>query len=114
MNPWISSGFHFLLCSALVLGVLFSETRTQQLAILGTLVIVFFGIRYNRGCFVTALETAEGKPSLTELGKALYLRDWNSVANPIFEEILVANLLFLQILRILACSILPIKELFQA
>jgi hypothetical protein len=114
MNPWISTGFHFLLCSALVLGVLFSETRTQQLAILGTLVIVFFGVRFNRGCFVTALETSEDKPSLTELGKALYLRDWNSVTNPVFEEILVANLLFLQILRILACSILPIKELFQA
>lgn len=114
MNPWISTGFHFLLCSALVLGVLFSETRTQQLAILATLVIVFFGIRFNRGCFVTAWEGAEGKPSLTELGKALYLRNWDSVPNPVFEEILVANLLFLQILRILANSVLPIKELFQA
>lgn len=114
MNPWILTGLHFLLCGAVVLGVLFSVSRTQQVAILAILVILLFGIRQANGCCVTPFEQTEGKPSLTEMGKALYLRDWTSVASPVFEEILVANLLFLQIIRILSSSVLPVYDLFQA
>jgi hypothetical protein len=108
---WVATAVHGLLTLALVVGVLFSNTRTQHIALLITLVCILFGIRYNKGCFLTWVEEVEEKPTLSELGKAFYLRDCD-VDTAVFEEILVANLTFLLLLRIAAYSVLPLNNLF--
>jgi len=103
---------HAVLTAALIAGVLFSSTRIQHIAILSTLLILLFGIRINRGCCATSFE---GTPTLTQLGKALYLQhDDPSLSDKTFEEILVSNLAFLQILRVAVLSILPVKEFFES
>ena len=98
---------HAVLTAALIAGVLFSSTRIQHMAILSTLLILLFGIRMNQGCCAT---TFEGQPTLTQLGKALYLQHDNpSLSDKTFEEILVSNLTFLQLLRVAALSFFPVK-----
>jgi hypothetical protein len=102
---------HAALTAALVAGVLFSSTRIQHVAILSTLLILLFGIRINRGCCATSFEEP---PTLSQMGKALYLQHGDpSLSDETFEEILVSNLTFLQLLRIAALSTLPIKDLFE-
>ena len=99
---------HAALTAVLVAGVLFSSTRIQHMAILSTLLILLFGIRMNGGCCVTHFE---GRPTLTQLEKAMYLQhDEPSLSDKTFEEILVCNLAWLHIVRVLA---FPVKELFE-
>jgi hypothetical protein len=106
------TALHAALTAVLVAGVLFSSTRIQHVAILSTLLILLFGIRMNRGCCATFFE---GRPTLSQLGKAMYLQeDEPSVSDRTFEEILVSNLTFLQILRVAALSAFPVKEFFES
>jgi hypothetical protein len=106
------TALHAALTAALVAGVLFSSTRIQHIAILSTLLILLFCIRFNRGCWLTFLE---GRPTLSQLGKAMYLQqDEPSLSDRTFEEILVSNLTFLQILRVAALSAFPVKEFFES
>jgi len=109
---WIATVVHAALTLAVVIGVLFSSTRTQHITILITLLVILFGIRLHKGCFLTHWEVGN-KPTLSQVGKAFYIRD--PAAEPsdaVFEEILVANLVFLHLIRIAAHSVLPLKELF--
>jgi len=113
---WAITACHALLALALVVGVLFSNTKTQHIAILITLVVLLFGIRYNDGCCVTPLEGNDKNPTLSAMGKAFYLRDAEdaaSVRDAVFEELVVANLTFLHLLRIAASSILPPNHLLH-
>jgi hypothetical protein len=109
--PWLLTIAHAFLTAALVAGVLFSATRTQHIAILSTLLILLFGIRMNGGCCATFFE---GKPTLSAMGKAFYLREEvPTLTDATFEEILVSNLTFLHIMRIAALSLFPMKEFFE-
>lgn len=99
---------HAALTAVLVAGVLFSSTRIQHIAILSTLLILLFGIRLNGGCCVTHFE---GQPALTQLEKAMYLQhDEPSLTDKTFEEILVCNLAWLHIVRVLG---FPLKDFFE-
>ena len=100
----VLTAFHAFLTLALVLGVLFSDTRIQHIAILSTLLILLFGIRYNKGCCLTSFEQNSDKLTLTEVGQAFYLRD-DVVEDRVFEEILVANLTLLHLIRIAVYSL---------
>lgn len=104
----VLTAFHAFLTLALVLGVLFSDTRIQHIAILSTLLILLFGIRYNKGCCLTSFEQNSDKLTLTEVGQAFYLRD-DVVEDRVFEEILVANLTLLHLIRIAAYSVTLLK-----
>jgi len=109
----VATAVHALLTAALIIGVLFSNTRTQHITILITLVVILFGIRHNKGCFLTPYEIISGKPTLSELGKAFYIQDpHHGVSDATFEEILVSNLTFLLVLRIAVYSIFPINHVF--
>jgi len=112
---WVVTVFHVFLTAALTIGVLFSNTKTQHIAILIALLIILFGIRYNKGCFLTPYEGSPETPTLSDLGKAFYLQDpHHGVSDAAFEEILVANLTFLHIVRIAVSSVLPINDVFQS
>jgi hypothetical protein len=115
---WVVTVFHVLLTAALTVGVLFSNTKTQHIAILIALIIILFGVRYNKGCFLTSCESSPEKPTLSDLEKAFYLQDsHHGVSDAAFEEIIVANLTFLHIVRIAvfsATSVLPINDVFQS
>ena len=112
---WVVTIAHVLLTAALTIGVLFSNTKTQHIAILIALLIILFGVRYNKGCFLTPCEGGPETPTLSELGKAFYLQDpHHGVSDAAFEEILVANLTFLHIVRIAVSSVFPINDVFQS
>jgi len=112
---WAITVVHVLLTAALTVGVLFSNTKTQHIAILIALLIILFGVRYNKGCFLTSCEGGPEKLTLSDLEKAFYLQDsHHGVSDAAFEEILVANLTFLHIVRIAVSSVLPINDVFQS
>ena len=108
---WFITALHAFLTLLVSLGVLFSRTRIQHVSILIVLLVLLFGIRHNKGCFLTPCEHKTDKPTLSQLGQAFYLRD-GTVEDAVFEEILVANLTFLHLLRIASYSVLPLKDIF--
>jgi len=111
---WVVTVVHVLFTAALTVGVLFSNTKTQHIAILIALIIILFGVRYNKGCFLTSCESSPEKPTLSELGKAFYLQDpQHGVSDAALEEILIANLTFLHIVRIAVSSVFSVFSVFS-
>lgn len=102
---------HGLLAYVLVLGVLFSNTPVQMAAIASCLVILLCMIRFFDGCFWTTLEET---PTLSDMGLAFSIGPTHRQEVPVkrYEEIVVANLLLIHLLKILSVSVLPIQALF--
>ena len=111
---WFVTTWHALLCAVMVLGVLYSKTPIAQGAVLATLIILFFGVRIFSACAMDEYERKVGqdKPILTEMGRAMSLKEPSSVANIEFEQIVIANLILVQIIKIYANSIFPFERLF--
>lgn len=112
MLQWIITILHAVLSVSLVVGVLFCKTPFSMVAILGTLVLILCGIRYFGGCFVTDYERFEEKPTLTDMGKALSLKEDAAVPCKYFEEIVVSNLLIIHLIGMFCRLILPLEMLF--
>ena len=109
---WIVTTTHAILALAVIVGVLFSSTYTQHITILITLLVILFGIRFYKGCFMTQWEVGN-KPTLTQIGKALYIHNpADEPSDAVFEEILVSSLVFLHLVRVAASSVLPLKDIF--
>jgi hypothetical protein len=81
-------------------------------AVLGTLVLIFIGIRFFHGCAMDNLEVDGDKPTLADIGKALTVKDYKGLDTYDFEQTLVGNLLIIHIIKIYALSIYPFDSLF--
>ena len=112
MFAWAVTIIHGILSLVLVYGVLFARSHVAMIAILGTLLLILCGIRYFGGCFVTDYERFEEKPTLTDMGKALSLKEDKAVSCKYFEEIVVANLLIIHLIGMFCRLVLPLEMLF--
>jgi hypothetical protein len=114
LTEWFITTWHALLCAVMVVGVLYSKTPIAQGAVLATLIILFFGVRMFDACAMDEYERKPGqdKPILTEMGRAMSLKEPSSVSNIDFEQIVIANLILVQIIKIYANSIFPFERLF--
>ena len=110
---WFCTIMHGVLSLVLVLGVLFSTTNIQMVSILSCLILILLGIRLFDGCWVTQYEVAPDKMTLTDFGKAFSLHNSpDAISNRKYEEIIVANLLFIQMIKMFSLSILPLNMIF--
>ena len=109
---WTTTILHALLCVAMVIGVLFSRTRVAQGAVLGTLMLLFIGIRVFGGCVMDQLEICNNKPILAEMGMATSVKNYKYSSLYDFEQIVVGNLLIIHLVKIYALSIYPFDTLF--
>lgn len=114
LTEWGVTTWHALLCAVMVVGVLYSKTPIAQGAVLATLIVLFFGVRVFDACAMDEYERKPGqdKPILTEMGRAMSLKEPSSVSNIDFEQIVIANLILVQMIKIYANSIFPFKRLF--
>jgi len=112
LNEWIATIIHAILCVVMVIGVVFSRTRISQGAVLGTLMLLFTGIRFFRGCAMDVTEVCDDKPTLAEMGKAMLLKDYQHASIYDFEQTLVGNLIIVHLIKIFALSIYPLEILF--
>ena len=112
LTEWIVTIVHALLCVTMVIGVLFSRTRIAKGAVLGTLMLLFIGIRFFRGCAMDDAEVCENKPTLAEMGMATTIKDYKTASIYDFEQAVVGNLLIIHLIKIYALSIYPVDTLF--
>ena len=114
MTEWFVTTWHALLCAVMVVGVLYSKTPIAQGAVLSALILLFFGVRIFDACAMDEYERKDGqdKPILTDMGRAMSLKEPSSVSNIDFEQIVIANLILVQIIKIYANSIFPFERLF--
>ena len=109
---WTVTILHAVLCAAMVIGVLFSRTRIAKGAVLGSLMLLFIGIRFFRGCAMDDAEVCENKPTLAEMGMATTIKDYKAASIYDFEQAVVGNLLIIHLIKIYALSIYPVDTLF--
>lgn len=113
VKEWVCTLLHALLSLVLVWGVLFSNTTIQMVAILSCLILILLGIRWFDGCWLTHHEVAPEKLTLTDYGKAFSLENFaEPLSNRRYEEIVVANLLFVHLIKMFTLSVLPVKMFF--
>lgn len=112
MIEWLHTFVHGFLTIALVIGVIYARSITATISVLAALLILLCMIRYFGGCFLTNFEILDGKPTLTEMGKAFSLKEDGAVSGKHFEEIVVANLLLIHLIGILFRLVFPIEMMF--
>jgi len=112
LSEWIVTVVHALLCAAMVIGVLFSRTRIAKGAILASLMLLFIGIRFFRGCAMDHLEVCDNKPTLADMGMAISVKNYKQASTYDFEQAVVGNLLIIHLIKIYALSIYPFDTLF--
>jgi len=109
---WTMTLLHGVLCILMVVGVVFSRSRIAEGAVLGTLILLFFGIRMFRGCAMDTWEASANKPILADMGMAITLKDYAIADKYIYEQIVVGNLLMVHLIKIFVKSIFPLDSLF--
>ena len=112
LTEWIVTIVHAVLCVSMVIGVLFSRTRIAQGAVLASLMLLFIGIRFFRGCAMDSFEVCENKPTLAEIGMATSIKNYKVADIYDFEQSVVGNLLIIHLIKIYALSIYPLDTLF--
>ena len=112
MFEWVLTIMHALLSVCMVIGVLFSRTTISMVAVLATLLLLLCMIRYFGGCLLTEYERVDNKPSLSDMGLALSLKEDTAVSRRHFEEIVVVNLLIIHLIGMFSRLILPLEVLF--
>jgi len=109
---WIVTIMHALLCSVMVLGVVFSKTRIAQGAVLAILMLLFIGIRLFGTCIMDFTEECENKPILADIGTAMIIKDHKNISKYEYEQAVVGTLLVVHLIKIYALSIYPVDTLF--
>lgn len=112
MLEWVLTSMHAFLSICMVVGVLFSKTTFSMVAVLATLLMLLCAIRYFGCCIMTEYERKDNKPTLTDIGLAISLKDDTAVSGQHFEEIVVANLLIIHLIGMFCRLVLPLEMLF--
>ena len=111
-TEWIVTFIHAVLCVVMVIGVIFSKTPIAKAAVLGTLMLLFIGIRLFRGCAMDSAEVCINKPTLAEIGMATTVKDYKIASIYDFEQAVVGNLLIVHLIKIYVISLYPVETLF--
>ena len=84
-----------------------------MVAVLASLILILLGIRMFQGCWLTQYEVAPEKMTLTDYGKAFSLHTYtDTISNHNYEEIIVANLLFVHFIKMFTLLIFPLDMFF--
>jgi hypothetical protein len=104
--------YHFLLCSLIIFGALFSTSQWECLIILGLLVIVSASQQAYKRCVFTEYEKIDGLPSMSELMKTIVF-PWDATVPLWSFELLLTNIfIFIVCFRMASMAIISPKILF--
>ena len=105
--------YHFLLCSLIIFGALFSTSQLECLFILGLLIVVSASQQSYKRCIFTEYEKIDGFPSMSEVMKTIVFPQ--DVTVPLWSfELLITNIfIFIICYRMASMAIISPKILFS-
>ena len=109
---WAIRIWHFVLCSLVIFGALFSTNFQECFFILGLLVFIIVSQRVYKRCIFTEYEKADGFPSMSELMKSIVLYNDSTVPLASFELMLGNIFVFILVFRMISMTVIPSKILF--
>jgi hypothetical protein len=112
LRAWAIRIWHFVLCSLVIFGALFSTNFQECFFILGLLVFIIVSQRVYKQCIFTKYEKEDGFPSMSELMKSVLLNNDPTVPLASFELMLGNIFVFILAFRILSMAVIPPKILF--
>jgi len=112
VRAWAIRIYHFLLCSLVLFGALFSTNFQECFFILGLLVFIIVSHRVYKRCIFTQYEKEDGLPSLSELMKSVLLYNDSTVPLASFEVMLGNIFVALLFFRMISMAVIPPKILF--
>ena len=112
LRAWAIRIYHFLLCSLVVFGALFSTNFQECFFILGLLVFIIVSQQFYKRCVFTEYEKADGLPSVSEIMKSVILYNDTSVPLASFELMLGNIFVFILGFRMISMAVIPSKILF--
>jgi len=113
LRAWAIRIWHFLLCSLVIFGALFSTNFHECFFILGLLVFIIVSQRVYKQCMFTKYEKMDGLPSMSEIMKSIVLHNDASVPLASFELMLGNIFVFMLVFRIISMVVIPPKILFR-
>lgn len=112
IRAWLIRIWHFLLCSLVIFGALFSTNFQECFFILGLLVFIIVSQRIYQRCIFTEYEKADGLPSMSEIMKGIVLHNDSTVPLASFELMLGNIFVFILVFRMISMAVIPSKILF--
>lgn len=112
LRAWAIRLWHFILCSIVIFGALFSTNFKECFFILAFLVVILASQRFYKRCMFTEYEKEDGLPSMSEVMKSIVLYNDSTVPLASFELMLGNIFLFILIFRMVSMAIIPPKILF--
>lgn len=104
--------YHFLLCTLIIFGSLFSTSLWECLFILMLLVIVHVSQKTYKRCIFTEIEKIDGIPSMSEVMKTVVSGHDMNIPRESFELILTNIFIFIICFRMSCMVVIPSKILF--
>ena len=112
LRAWAIRIWHFLLCSLVIFGALFSTNFQECLFILGLLLFILVSQRVYKCCVFTQYEKEDGFLSMSEIMKKIVLPNDASVSLESFELMLANIFVFILGFRMISMAVIPPKILF--
>ena len=112
LRAWAVRIWHFLLCSLVIFGALFSTNFQECFFILGLLLFILVSQRVYECCIFTQYEKMDGFPSMSEIMKKIVLPNDASVSLESFELMLANIFVFILGFRMISIAVIPPKILF--
>lgn len=112
LRAWFIRLWHFIICSIVIFGALFSTNFTECFFILAFLVVILLSHRFYKRCMFTQYEKEDGFPSMSEVMKSIILYNDSTVPLASFELMLGNLFLFILTFRMVSMAIIPPKILF--
>lgn len=112
VRAWAIRIWHFVLCSLVIFGALFSTNFQECFFILGLLLFIIVSQRVYKECIFTKYEKEDGFPSMSEMMKSIILNNDPTVPLASFELMLGNIFVFILAFRMLSMAVIPPKILF--
>jgi hypothetical protein len=112
LRAWAIRIWHFILCSLVIFGSLFSTNFQECFFILGLLLFILVSQRVYKCCIFTQYEKMDGFPSMSEIMKKIVLPNDASVSLESFELMLGNIFVFILGFRMISMAVIPPKILF--
>ena len=112
LRAWAIRIWHFVLCSLVIFGALFSTNFQECFFILGLLLFIIVSQRVYRECIFTKYEKEDGFPSMSEMMKSIVLNNDPTVPLASFELMLGNIFVFILAFRMISMVVIPPKILF--
>ena len=109
---WAIRIWHFVLCSLVIFGALFSTNFHECFFILLLLLFIIGSQRVYKRCIFTEYEKADGLPSMSEVMKSIVLYNDSTVPLASFELMLGNIFVFILVFRMISMAVIPSKILF--